>query len=462
MAFYRSFPLADTWITDAAPDSNLSYRASGSNHGLSPSLNVFARKAEINSSSIELARTLVKFSLTDLSGKIYSDNTIPSASVSYYLRMFDKKHDDIIPTSFDLFVYPLSRSFDAGSGIDDDNYRDIGYANWLNSTSTQTWTTTGSDFISSGYGSGSQHFDIGTEDLEVDITDVVKNWLTGGINNNGLVVKFGNTEETNATNYYKKMFYGKETKYVEYMPYIEARWNDVLKDNRNNFAYSIQNRLFLYNFIRGELTSVTEPVTVRIQDHLLGTSASFSQTYDAVRHAAGILTASVTIANTASFKFSGTFYDIWFSGSTVLMTGTFTPLILTGANYDSYEDFVVDISNLKRTYKTNEETRLKVLVRNKDYKNHRGLQSTASLDMPKEYAEKLYYSILNNENGKVIVPFGTGSLLYTNTSYNSEGNYFRLWFNSFVPGFTYRIIFLLDINQDEKRILDDEFVFKVL
>jgi hypothetical protein len=462
MAFYRSFFSHDTWITNAAPDSNLSYRASGSNHGKSTSLNVFARKAEINSSSIELARTIVRFDLTELSGKIYSDRVIPSSSVSYFLKMFDKKHDDTVPTSYDLFVYPLSRSFDEGNGIDDDNYRDIGYANWINSTSIQTWTVTGSDFLTTNYGSASQHFDGGSEDLEVDVTDIVKNWLTGAIANNGLVIKLGNTEESNGDNYFKKVFYGRESKYVGKIPYLEARWNDVVKDNRNNFAYNLNNKLFLYNFIRGELTAVTEPVSVRVQDHLVGTSASFSQTYTAAQYATGIMTASLTIANTASFKFSGTFYDIWFSGSTVLMTGTFVPLVLTGSTFDSYENFVIGVDNLKRTYFANEEARLKVVVRNRDYKNHRGVLNTASLDLPKEYIEKLYYSILNKENGEIVVPFGTGSILYTATSYNSDGNYFNIWFNSFVPGFTYKIIFLVDINQYDKKIIDNDFIFKVL
>lgn len=460
MGFYRIFATRDTWITDAASLNDLSVRGTGSNHGASPALNVFARKGEISSASIELARTLVQFNLTELSGKIYSERTIPSSSVSYYLKMYDMGHDDTVPTSFDVFAYPLSRSWDEGRGIDDDNMRDWGYASWMEATSTQNWTTSGSDFITN-LGSGSQHLDLGNEDLEIDITHIVRNWLTGTFPNNGLVIKMGSSEESNGTSYYKKLLHGRESKYIDRLPRIEARWDSVLKDNRNNFAFDVDNKLFMYKFVRGELANVREPVTVRIQDHVIGVSASFSQSYSAYQITDGILTASIYISS--SQVFSGTtFYDIWSSGSTVHMTGTFTPLRLTGSTADSYNEFSVNVNNLKRVYSVSEEARVKVNVRDRDYRTHRGVISTSSLAMPKEYIEKMYYSVVNEETGETVVPFGTGTIPYTQLSYDSEGNYFTISLASFVPGFVYRLLFLIDINREDKKLIDDDFIFKVV
>jgi hypothetical protein len=460
MAFYRIYPIKDAWITDASPDSSLSTRATGSNHGSSPVLNVFARKGDINSSSIELARSLVQFDVTELSGKIYTDKVIPSSSVTYVLKMFDMKHDDTVPTSYDMFVYPLSRSWDEGSGVDDDNFRDSGYVNWMSASSTTAWTVSGSDFITASFGSASQHFDRGQEDLEATITDIVTNWLTGSLPKNGLIVKLGTTEETNGTDYYVKKFHSRESKYVDRIPYIEARWNDVIKDNRKNFGFNVENKLVMYNFVRGELTFATEPVTLRIQDHLVGNSASYSQTFTTYQIASGVLTASVNISNTASF--SASFYDIWFSGSKVYLTGTFRPLVLSGSDVDPYNEFVVDVVNLKRVYDSSEEARIKVNVRNRDYKTHRGVVASASLDIEREYIEKMYYSIINDETGEVVVPFGTGSVAYTQLSYDGDGNYFIMWMNSLVPGFKYRLKFLIDINRYDKKVVDDDFVFKVV
>jgi hypothetical protein len=105
---------------------------------------------------------------------------------------------------------------------------------------------------------------------------------------------------------------------------------------------------------------------------------------------------------------------------------------------------------------------MKVNVRKRDHITHYGVLPSASLDMEREYMEKMYYSVINDETGEVIIPFGTGSLNHTQLSYDEEGNYFSLWMSSFVPGFKYRLVFLIDINRFDKKMVDDGFVFKVV
>lgn len=444
MPFYNVYPTKDTFITNIV---------TGSNVGASPVLSVFAQK----DSGTEIARALLQFNMTELSGKIYNERSIPSSSVSYILKMFDMKHGETVPTSFDLNVYPLSRSFDEGSGIDADNFVDVGYANWSAATSVASWAATGSDYISSM--SASQHFDQGSEDLEMDVTAIVRAWMTGALPQNGLVLKLADTEENNAVNYFIKKFHSRESKFVDKIPYIQARWNDAFKDNRGNFGLGVENKLAMYNFIRGDLVPVNGAVSVRVQDHMLSQSASYTQTFPAYQIADGILTASIFIDNTASFSCS--FYDIWYSGSRVYLTGNFRPINLTSSRVDSYNEFVLDVTNLKRTYSPDEESRLKVHVRKKNYKTHIGVVATASLTRDTEYIEKMYYSIENDETGEVVVPFGTGSVAYTQLSYNYDGNYFDMYMKSFVPGFVYRIKFLIDNNKD-KKIIDSDFLFKIV
>lgn len=461
MGVFRIYPNKDNWITDAHPDGDTSIRASGSNHGRSPALNIFARKGDISSASIELARSLVRFDITELSGKIYTDLAIPSSSVTYKLRMFDMRHEDTVPTSYDLFVYPVSRSWDEGVGIDDDKHNDSGWANWLSASSTQTWDATGSDFYSTtNFGSASQRFDYGNEDLEVNVSDLVINWLTASIPNYGIVIKLGDSEEKNGTNYFVKKFHGRETKFVDRMPYIEARWsNDVIKDNRNNFAFDQDSNLYLYNLIRGDLTNLTAPVIVRIQDGI--TSSSFSSEVTASFVEVGIYSASFNVVNTSSFSAS-IWNDIWFSGSRVYMTGAFKPLVLTGSGIDQYDEFDLDVVNLKRKYSVSEEARVVVNVRKRDFATHTGLVSSASLDLEREYIDKMYYKVINDETGEDVIPYGTGSSPYTQLSYNGDGNFFNIWMQNFIPGFKYRLIFLIDINKFDKKTIDDDFTFKVI
>lgn len=454
MGVYRSYASSDNWITNRLDSSNIPQ--TGSNHGADPVLTIFAVKSNL-SGTFELARTLIKFSLTELSGKLFTERSIPSASVSYFLKMYDMKHGDTTPTSFDLFVYPLSASWDEGTGVEMDGI-DVGYANWTNRTSTATWTVTGSDFITASFGSASQHFDRGQEDLEVDVTQIVNAWLTGGFVNNGFVVKLGTTEEYNGTDYYVKEFHGRESKYIESLPYLEARWANVKKDHRGNFAYNQDNNLYLYNLVRGQLTNLTQPVLVRLQDHVLGTSASYSATITASFVETGIYSATFNVPSTLS----STIYDIWYSGSTVYMTGTARAISLTGSSVDPYVDFTANVNNLRQVYDSSEEGRFTVNVRKKNYKTHVGVIKSASLDIDKEYVETMYYSIINDENGNVVIPFGTASANpYTKLSYDANGNYFNLFFNSFVPGFKYRILFLVQNNKD-KKVLDGDWIFKVV
>lgn len=454
MGFYRIYSSKDVWITDKTL-STATNTASGSNHGRDPSLSIFAKTPLLLSGTKDLARSLLQFNMTELSGKIFDEKTIPSSSVTYILRMHEAIHSEEVPSSYDLVVYPLSRSWDEGNGIDDVDFLDSGYANWVNATSTTAWSTTGSDFITNNF-SASQHFDQGDGDLEVDVTAFVNEWLTGTLPNYGLVVKLGDTEETNAIDYFVKKFHARETKFVDKIPYIEARWGDVVKDNRKNFGFNVSNKLFAYNFVRGELTNVQEPVTVRVES-----SGSFVQTYSAVQLEPGILSASIVIENTASFS-SSIFNDIWFSGSTVLMTGTFIPLVLTGSQIDPYDEFDLEVTNLKREYRTDEEARLNVTVRKRDFKTHLGVVSSASLEVEREYVEKMYYSVINDESGETVVPFGTGSVPYTQLSYNGDGNYFNLWFGGFIPGFKYRLLFLIDINKHDKKVVDEDITFTVV
>jgi len=461
MGLFRSYSSKDSWITNRILGNDVTVKSTGSNHGLSPSLNVFSDDTGLPSGTLGLARSLIQFDITELSGKIYDEGVVPSSSVNYVLSMFDLVHGDTIPESFDLFVFPLSRSWDEGKGLDDDRDRDRGAVNWIQPTSTESWLVTGSDFLSVGFGSASQHFDRGSENLEVDITDIVVNWLTGAIENNGLIVKLGNVEESGTSgSYFRKAFHSRETKFIDRLPYVEARWNDVIKDNRKNFAYDAESFLYLYNFVRGELEDLSEPVTVTLRDHSVSVSSSYEQDFVAQRVSTGIYAMSASISCSASF--SSSWVDIWHSGSRAYMTGTFNPLVLTSSIVDQYDEFDIAVTNLRAVYGVDEEARLIVSVRKRDYVTHRGFVTSGSLDMEREYIEKLYYSVENDETGEVVVSYGTGSVPHTQLSYNGDGNYFNICMKSFVPGFRYRLKFLIDINRYDKKIIDDNFTFKVV
>lgn len=467
--WYRIPASRDAFISNKSLNGTQTALATGSNTGLSPSTQIFALKNKLVTGSIELARALYQFDITELSGKIFDEKAIPSSSVSYFLRLNNVVHDKTVPTSYQLYVYPLSRSWTEGSGSDVFTFRDYGWTNWLSASSTQTWTLTGSDYLSgatSAYGSGSQSFDIGNEDLEINVTQIVNNWLTssiglaGGLPNNGVVVKLGNTEENNSTDYYLKSFYSRQSKFVDRLPFLEARWDsDVIRDNRNNFAYDNDSSLYFYNFVRGQLKNVSEPVLVRIRDHVIAASASYNVTITASVAVTGVYSASFNISNTSSF--SSSWVDVWFSGSRVYMSATFVPLILTGTQVDQYTSLTVN-ANVKEEYSQNEQDRVKVVVRRRQDKTlHLRTIHSGSVDIDKEYIEEMYYSLVNDENGEVIIPFSTGSVKYSRLSYDKDGNYFNMFFNALTPGFVYRLKFLIVYNKS-KTVIDTDYKFKIV
>ena len=474
---FYNLPLSkDTFITNISTDGTSISRATGSCLGSSPVLEIFALKSRLSTGSVEWSRVLLQFDVTDLSRSIFVDKTIPSSSISYTLRMPNYVHGGTIPTSFELYAYPVSGSWVEGTGSDVSNWRDFGYANWMSASSTRTWTNSGSDFLTAGYGSGSQLFDRGQEDLEMNVTEVVGNWLSSsigvaGLPNNGLVIKLGTTEENNGTNYDIKMFHSRESKYVDRLPYLQARWDsDVLRDDRNNVAYNTTNRLYFYNFVRGQLTGASEPVVVQIKDHIKNISASFNLQITASRVAEGIYSASFSV-NSFTASFSSSWVDVWYSGSvsgstlvtgSCYMTGTFTPVFLSGSSVDPYEDFVIDVTNLKGEYLTTEQARIKVDVRKKNLKkSHIRVVHTGSTNIDREYVREMYYSVVNDVSNELIVPFGTGSVQFTRLSYNGEGNYFDMFFNGYVPGFMYRLKFLI-IDNKRKVVIDDVARFKIV
>ena len=176
MALVRFFPQADTYITNKIIDSPVN-RASSASLGTNPTLQCFKITSSFPTADAELARSLLRFDFTQLSGMVFNTQTIPQTGVQYVLRAFNYVIGSTTPSSYDLAVCALSGPFDEGLGQDDILWEDSGYANWCAGRSQSNWTNAGGDFLTAF--SGTQHFDAGDEDLEIDVTSIVQQWLTG-------------------------------------------------------------------------------------------------------------------------------------------------------------------------------------------------------------------------------------------------------------------------------------------
>ena len=129
--------------------------------------------------------------------------TIPaSGSVDFYLRVFNAETSKTVPKNMNMVIQAVSQSWQEGDGLDLENYQDetVGNegSNWMSASNTQHWKDTnnkllvGGSFHSSSFSSPHEVFTFkqtlttGLEDLEVNITPIVEQWIGGEYANYGV------------------------------------------------------------------------------------------------------------------------------------------------------------------------------------------------------------------------------------------------------------------------------------
>ena len=349
MAIRRYVANADNTISNAFKD-NLSTRATGSNMGQADVSEVFSIYARATTSSAEISRVLTKFDVSSIS----SDRTagvIPSeGDVSFYLRLYNAETTKTVPKNFKIVVSAISRSWSEGDGMDLENYRDLDSSNWISASQGIPWNNQGGDYHASPR--FEQSFETGLEDLDINVTSLVEEWIAGTKTNYGFGVQLTASQEASSSlnsegvkqSYYTKRFFARGTQYFFKKPVIEARWNSSTQDDRGDFFYSSSlapasdnlNTIYLYNFVRGRLTNIPAIGTGNIFVNLYSGSTSPTGSklvlHDGKTNvtggfvSTGIYSCSVSITSaTTPLK---TLFDVWHNDSaTQYFTGTIKPAV---------------------------------------------------------------------------------------------------------------------------------------
>lgn len=496
MAIKRFFATKDTTITNAFKQ-NLITRATASNMGASDVMEVFSIFAQSDTGSLEAARALVQFDVSTLSAS-RDDGIIPaSGSVDFFLRLYNAKHTQTLPKDFTIEILPISASWDEGTGLDMEEYKDTGATNWVSSSNDVTWSTAGGDFHAGT--KFTQSFSAGTEDLEVDISPLVEKWLIGssgansgdgnGLTNYGVAVKLIDSQELTQSgdderSYYTKKFFGRGSEYFFKRPNIEARWDSSKSDQRGNFFYSSSlatgddnlNSVYLYNFVRGQLKDIPnagttkESIYVQIFSGTLhndGPSTfALTPTADGVHvnsHTPTVITGSHISTGIYSASFALTaastpltrLFDVWYTGSVSnpyaggdrnYHTGTIVPKTLEGSNVNPTNKYVTSVLDLKSTYSDKEEPKLRLFVRDKDWCP--SVYTKVTKEIPTQIIEDAFYKVVRVEDNLEVIPYGTGSghLKYTKMSYDVSGSYLDLDMSLLEPGYMYELKFSYYVN----------------
>jgi hypothetical protein len=450
MAIKRYFSNADTTITNAFR-SNLSVRGVSGNMGQSDILEVFSIYGQANPSSSELSRVLVQFPINDIITDRANALIPASGSISWFLKLYNAKHGQTLPKDYTMTISAVSSSWNEGYGLDMEEYSDIGYANWNTATSssagTSSWTSAGGGYHTSP--TASYFFSKGTEDLIVDVSHIVEQWITGSKTNYGFGVKLSSSHEQAAQSFYTKKFFARGTEFFFKKPTLEARWNSVRRDNRGYFFASSSlasatdnlNTIYLYNVVRGQLKNIPAVGTGSIYVKVF-TDSSGSTTITTTPNtpvtggwvSTGIYSASFALNTTASEVF-----DRWFNSTltTCFHTGAIDIYDLDSQDYNPSNRYVVSCTNLKSIYYPEEQARFRFFTRKKDWSPT--IYNVATSFVPSEIIESASYKLVRISDNLEVIPYGTGSLLHTGLSYDVSGSYFDLDMNLLETDYSYQI-----------------------
>ncbi len=253
------------YFTFADKDTTVYQQSSSLNAGQDEVLEI-RKDVSQTGTSINVSRILIHFPLEFISHSI-AGGVIPkpsnghTASSSFYLNLFDA-HPSSLVASQSIYAYPVSQSWKLGGGRSYDNpvttegtswtYRQ-GYLDgmlWDSAVSKSgaTWysgsgtTAAKGGNLTTAIGLETSHSftSAKTEDVRMNVTDIVKWWLEGSASNEGFLVKRSgsildkststintSTDEGSSGSLGNFSFFSTDT-HTKYPPTLETVWDDSI------------------------------------------------------------------------------------------------------------------------------------------------------------------------------------------------------------------------------------------
>ena len=250
MHFYI-FSEKDTWLNEMT---------SSQNYGgdeileLGKDISTAGETAALNG----VTRVLSKFNFSGTDGlsDMISKGLIPtvgtgSGQAKIYLRLYNTEAHGL-STEYNIAAYAVTQDWDEGPGKyhQDPIVEQASSWEWANYDNSRAWSglgdslTTGSrtagggswfpsdsEYLSGFVGTkkgdlyGTQSFSYESPDINMDVTDICRAWLNNDQTNNGFILKFSGSQETNTTTQGNIKFFSKDTNTI-YAPKLEVRWDD--------------------------------------------------------------------------------------------------------------------------------------------------------------------------------------------------------------------------------------------
>jgi hypothetical protein len=309
--------------------------------------------AELNVGKI-LSRILLHFDLSNLREMVEKDG-VDTSNLRHVIKMtncgtvhlplfneelFIENNTKIRAASFDIIAFRLPFEWDEGRGFDyhgdyvknSHKITSTDCSNWFKARNDMEWDEDGvysretlaNDYLNNfGLSDdsiivGRQHFDNGTENLELDITEYINKVLDGKCEFNGIGLAFSPRYEEETTGDRFISFFTNHTN-TFFAPYLETINSDIVLDDRAKFHIGAKNRLYFFVTDNGQYINLDEIPICTIDE----------SNYE-VKHACkGVYYAEITIKN-GEVEPNTILYDTW------------SNIVLNGEKIDDVEmEFVV-------------------------------------------------------------------------------------------------------------------------
>jgi hypothetical protein len=195
MAVYKIFPEKDTTVYSAYPLTNT---------GFDQILEIQNEMSSSNNSA-QVSRFLITFPTSQIQDVINNEVT---GTYRTFLKLFVANATSL-PDDYTLNFYAVSQSWEEGTGRFLYNPADINGSSWVQRNNNINWRTSSFAVNSTGSyqtdspGGGTWYTNIGsyqsfvinnTKDVNADVTNIITQFYTGSIINNGILVKMDNYE----------------------------------------------------------------------------------------------------------------------------------------------------------------------------------------------------------------------------------------------------------------------------
>lgn len=233
-------------------------------------------------------------------------------------------------SSFDLIVFKINQAWDEGVGYDYTNRSNIALGDTAISTQPSNWIYAQTGIYWDGgpgvYSAspstiivGTQHFDAGNENIEIDISDYMNGILTGDTSY-GLGIAYSYPFElTSNINIEYVGFFTRHTQ-TFYEPYIETRYENYIQDDRNNFFLDKPNKLYLYVNLGGNPANLDANPEVTVYDNAGSIYSAY--TTSAVTHVTKGVYSIDLLLPTSDFSEGMLLEDHW---SNIVINGSSRP-----------------------------------------------------------------------------------------------------------------------------------------